>query len=120
MVQTDPAAEFATDERCHILEWWNDPADTDVSIARARVEPGVTTQWHRVSVHERYLILEGRGRVRVGALAPTEVGSGDVVVIPAGVAQQITNVGESDLVFACICTPRFRPECYEALAETTT
>ena len=108
-------SEFATDERCYILEWWNDPSDEDVSIARARVAPGVTTALHRVSVHERYLILEGRGLMRVGELALAEVGAGEVVIIPAGVAQQITNIGDADLVFACICTPRFRPEGYESL-----
>jgi len=115
IAHADPMSEFATEERCHILEWWNDPSDEDVSIARARVAPGVTTALHRVSVNERYLILEGRGLVRVGELAPAEVGAGEVVIIPAGVAQQITNIGDADLVFACICTPRFRPECYESL-----
>jgi len=40
---------------------------------------------------------------------------GDVVVIPAGVSQQIVNCGARDLVFYCICSPRFTPECYEAL-----
>jgi mannose-6-phosphate isomerase-like protein (cupin superfamily) len=40
---------------------------------------------------------------------------GDVVVIPAGVPQQISNDGDSDLVFYCICTPRFRKAKYEAL-----
>lgn len=119
-MRTDPSSEFATDERCSILEWWNDPSDDDASIARARVAPGVTTVRHRVSVHERYLILEGRGLASVGDLAPIEVGPGDVVVIPTGVAQQITNIGECDLVFACVCTPRFRPECYEALEESAT
>lgn len=116
-MRTEPSAEFATDERCHILEWWNDPTDQDVSIARARVAPGVTTALHRVSVHERYLILEGRGRVRIGALEPSDVGPGDVVVIPAGVPQRIENIGDTDLVFACVCTPRFRPDCYEAVDE---
>ena len=48
-------------------------------------------------------------------LAPTLVGPGDVVVIPAGVPQQITNVGDADLVFYCVCTPRFRPDGYESL-----
>ena len=115
IARTDPMSEFATDERCFILEWWNDPSDDDVSIARARVAPGVTTARHRVSVNERYLILEGRGLMRVGELAPVEVGVGEVVIIPAGVAQQITNIGDADLVFACICTPRFRPEGYESL-----
>ncbi|PWB62199.1 MAG: cupin domain-containing protein, partial [Betaproteobacteria bacterium] len=43
------------------------------------------------------------------------VGPGDVVVIPAGVAQSIRNLGDRDLVFHCICTPRFTPDCYESL-----
>ena len=53
--------EYFTPEGCHILESWNVAGDAAASIARARVEPGVTTQPHR------------------------------------------------------LCTPRFTPECYEAL-----
>ena len=37
------------------------------------------------------------------------------VVIPAGVPQRITNNRDEDVVFYCICTPRFRPDGYEAL-----
>ena len=86
-----------------------------MSIARARVEPGVTTQPHRLrGVVERYLIIEGEGRATVGG-AESDVRQGDVVLIPAGVSQQIANTGADDLVFYCICTPRFTPECYEAL-----
>ena len=114
-MRPDPVAGVWTEERCSILESWNDDADADASIARARVAPGVTTALHRVAVHERYVILDGRGEVRVGDLAPTLVGPGDVVVIPAGVPQQITNVGDADLVFYCVCTPRFRPDGYESL-----
>ena len=117
IVRPDPAAEFATDERCWILEAWNTPDDADVSIARARVAPGVTTVLHRVSVHERYVILSGSGRVTVGDLPSADIAPGDVVVIPAGVPQAIANVGTDDLVFLCVCTPRFRPEVYEALGD---
>ncbi|MDH5265956.1 MAG: cupin domain-containing protein, partial [Betaproteobacteria bacterium] len=35
--------------------------------------------------------------------------------IPAGVAQAIRNTGPGDLVFHCVCTPRFTPDCYESL-----
>jgi mannose-6-phosphate isomerase-like protein (cupin superfamily) len=31
----------------------------------------------------------------------------DVVTIPAGVSQRIHNVGDTDLIFLCVCTPRF-------------
>jgi mannose-6-phosphate isomerase-like protein (cupin superfamily) len=111
----DPEAEFMTPERCAIVETWNDVGDPAVSIARARVKPGITTQLHALDVDERYLIVEGLGAVRIGDLPPVEVGAGDVAVIPAGTAQQITNCGDSDLVFYCVCSPRFTPEVYNAL-----
>ena len=110
-----PAREYLTPERCYILESWNDPSDPAASIARARVEPGVATQPHRLrGVVERYLIIEGEGVASVGGVE-SAVRPGDVVVIPAGVPQSIANTGARDLVFYCICTPRFTPECYEAL-----
>ena len=105
-----------TDERCSIAEFINDPNEEQVSIARARVKPGVATAWHRVhGTTERYLIVAGRGRAEVEGLEPTEVIAGDVVTIPAHCAQRIINTGDSDLVFYCICSPRFRPENYETL-----
>ena len=105
--------EFYTDERCYITELHNTDADEDCSIARARVEPGVTTRLHRLEgTIERYVILEGTAEVVVGDAAPVEAGVLDVVHIPAGVEQSITNTGESDLVFLCICTPRFRQQNY--------
>ena len=109
----DPDGEYYLSERCHIIELSNSTDDPELSIARARVEPGVTTRWHRLSgTVERYVILEGSGRVEVGALAPSRVGPGDTVIIPADCRQRITNTGSGDLVFLAICTPRFRPENY--------
>ncbi len=109
-------AEFYTPERCHILELSNTPDDPDVSIARARVAPGVTTRWHRlIGTAERYIILEGSGQVEVGSLPPQEVSAGDVVLIPPLCRQRIANVGQDDLVFLAVCTPRFQPEAYEDL-----
>lgn len=106
--------ESFTAERCFILESWNRPDDPAVSIARARVEPGVTTRLHRlVGTIERYLILAGTGRVEVEGLPPREVAPGDLVLIPAGQGQRIANTGDVDLVFLAICTPRFVPEVYE-------
>ena len=104
--------ERYTTERCHIFESWNDASDPGLSIARARVEPGVTTALHTLDVDERYFVLSGRGRVEVEGLAPTDVEPGDIVVIPAGHAQRIRNLGETDLLFLCLCTPRFAPEHY--------
>lgn len=112
IVKHDETRERYTEERCHILESLNDPRDPDVAIARARVESGVTTVRHVLEVDERYLITGGAGRVEVEGLDATDVAPGDVVVIPAGRAQRITNTGESDLVFYCVCTPRFEQAHY--------
>ena len=111
--KVDESREFLAGEGCYILELSNDEADPAASIARARVPAGGCTEWHWLSgTEERYLVISGRGRVEVEGLPATAVGPGDVVRIPAGVGQRIANTGPGDLVFFCICTPRFQPECY--------
>ena len=108
--------EFYISEGCFITEWLNTPDDPAVSIARARVPPGVTTRWHRLAgITERYVILEGRGRAYVGSGEAGDVGPGDVVSIPAACAQRIANTGAGDLVFLAVCTPRFVQEAYEEI-----
>lgn len=108
-----PDDEFYFEERCYISELSNSDNDPDVSIARARVKPGVTTRWHRLEgIVERYVILEGSGKVEVGDLAPAELGPGDTVIIPELCPQRITNTGQDDLIFLAICSPRFRAEAY--------
>ena len=106
--------EYYTAEGCYILESWNRQLDPDVSVARARVVPGMTTRLHRLDgIAERYLILSGHGRVEVEGLDPREVGPGDLVAIPPGAGQRIANLGETDLVFYAICTPRFVLRAYQ-------
>ena len=111
-----PETEFETPERCRIIEIHNTDGDAGCSIARARVHPGTITQLHRVlGTAERYVILEGAGTVEIDGAPPVAVGPLDVVHIPAGAAQRITNTGAGDLVFLCVCTPRFRQANYETL-----
>lgn len=104
--------EFYTRERCFITELLNDPEDPEVSLARCRVEPGVTTELHQLSVSERYIIIHGQGLMRLGENQTFPVESGDTVHIGPDEPQQITNTGQSDLVFLCLCSPRFTAECY--------
>ena len=111
--RADSSKEFLTHENCFILEVANDAGDPAVSIARARVLPGMTTVWHRLEgIVERYIIVGGRGRVEVGDLPATNVSAGDVVRIPANVPQRIANIGDEDLVFLCVCTPRCVQRAY--------
>ena len=110
--------EFYTPERCYIAELSNSIDDPEVSIARARLEPGVTTRWHRLSATaERYYILSGEGRAQIGELVSREVSAGDVVLIPPMCPQRIANIGTEDLVFLAICTPPFSDDVYEDIEE---
>lgn len=112
----DAVQEFYFQEGCHIMELSNSPEDPALSIARARVTPGVTTRWHRLTgITERYCIVSGRGRVEIGDLPPQAVVAGDVVLIPPMCHQRITNIGSDDLIFLAICTPRFTTEAYEEI-----
>ncbi|MEH6568751.1 MAG: cupin domain-containing protein [Halioglobus sp.] len=118
IVVPDLASEFYTDERCYITEMTNGPEDPELSIARVRVEPTVTTAWHRLKdTAERYVILSGEGRMEVGDLPSQQVSTGDVVLIPPNCPQRISNISAKDLLFLAICTPRFVNEAYEDLDE---
>ena len=114
ILRPHPGVEVFIDEGCHILELSNEDSDPALSIARARVESGVTTKWHRLhDTVERSVILDGMGLVEIGDYPPQEVQAGDVVMIPPSIRQRIANIGEGDLVFLAICSPRFRPDAYE-------
>ena len=107
--------EVWTGERCFITELMNDPAIPDVSLAQCRVPPGTTTQLHKLSVREWYVVGKGSGLMEIGTGDPFEIGPGDSVAIPAGMSQRVTNTGDSDLHFQCVCIPKFTPESYESL-----
>ena len=110
IVKVNSLNEVSTPERCSVAENYS---SEEVSIAQARVKPGITTIAHHLNgVNEYYLITSGEGQVDVGDLKPVKVSAGDVVIIPAGNSQRITNIGKTDLVFFCICTPRFTADCY--------
>jgi mannose-6-phosphate isomerase-like protein (cupin superfamily) len=110
VIKDNTLNETTTYERCSVAENYS---SKEISIARTTVKVGVTTVAHHLNgVKEIYLITSGRGIAKVGELEPTEVAEGDVVVIPPGVSQKITNIGNVDLVFYCICTPKFTANCY--------
>jgi len=116
VIHARPEQEYWFREGCHILEVANHPDDPQVSIARARLGPGMTTRWHSLrGTWERYLVVGGCGIVELGHLEPTPVYAGDVVCIPPDTPQRIRNSGSEDLIFYAICSPRFRPDCYQAL-----
>jgi mannose-6-phosphate isomerase-like protein (cupin superfamily) len=117
LVPSAARPEHPTGERCHITELLNLAAEPGVSLATARVAPGVTTRLHALDgIVERYVVLKGEGLAEIGG-EWAELRAGDVAIIPAGVPQRISNTGAVDLVFHCVCTPRFTAERYRDLGE---
>lgn len=112
----DEHKEVSTAERCHILELLNVSDDRTQSIARARVEPGVTTAWHSLDgTSECYYILSGEGVAEIGEQEKYTMTPHTLLRIPPHTPQRITNTGEDDLIFLCFCTPAFSAEIYKDL-----
>ena len=108
----NPLKEFWTEERCYITELLNDPQSPNISIALARVEIDTTTQLHSLrGVQETYIIKKGLGLLEIDD-EQISVKENDTILIEANRSQRITNVGNCDLEFYCICIPRFYADCY--------
>jgi len=67
IVKANSLRETLTPEQCSLHENWS---SKNFSIARARVKSGVTTKAHHlVGVDEIYLIIRGKGKVKIGKLS---------------------------------------------------
>jgi len=112
LLQPSGGSATYTEERCYITEILNTQRDPEVSLARCRVDAGVTTQLHSLATSERYIIESGMGSMELACEPWFTVTPGDCVLIPQGCAQRIKNTGTAPLVFLCICTPRFQADHY--------
>ena len=112
IVNSSTSPEVLIAEGCFIIEVWNTAQDPTLSIARARVVPHTETLWHYLDFDERYFISEGTGVMEVEGESPVIVKPGDVIAVPAGFAQRIRNETDHELIFYCLCTPRFQPSAY--------
>jgi len=108
-------AGYESSERCHVVELLNDATNPQVSLARIEVAPDTTTQLHSLNVDEWYVIEKGRGDMKIDDQPLTPLKAGDWVAISKGGAQQITNTGSGNLVFLCVCLPRYADAGYENL-----
>lgn len=109
--------EIVAGDNTRLRELFNplkDPLELRYSLAHARVHPGVTTRLHRLKHSEVYYVLAGEGEMAIDD-ERLRVTPGCAVYIPPGVAQQITNVGEEELVFLCIVDPAWTVEDEEIL-----
>lgn len=104
---------YVTKDGSVIREWAGPgyPAEAgNQSLAEATVPPGgATTAHHHPRSEELYLVIGGRGRLRIGE-EERDVATGDCAVIPPGTVHWIENTGETDLVIVCACSPPYSHE----------
>jgi mannose-6-phosphate isomerase-like protein (cupin superfamily) len=85
------------------------------SLAEATLQPGASTARHRHSkTEEFYYVTQGRAMMELDA-EKKEVGLGDAILIPAGCAHKITNIGTDLLKILCCCAPPYSHEDTELL-----
>ena len=109
--QSPKQDEYWLGERIYIRELMNAPEEPDISLARFRVPPGNSTQLHKLTITEWYVMESGTGAVEIDG-QKTRMGVGDNLKISPGQSQRVINGGEEELVFQSICMPRWTPDCY--------
>ncbi len=95
-----------------------DKADLQIrySLAHATVTPGAKTRPHRLRTTEVYYVLQGQGRMHVGA-ETQQVGAASALYIPPDQVQWIENTGSVDLIFLCLVDPAWHREDEEIIDE---
>jgi mannose-6-phosphate isomerase-like protein (cupin superfamily) len=86
------------------------PANSSIknqSLAEAMLAPGLGTDEHyHLKAEEIYYVLDGRGRMQIEDEV-REVEPGDGIAILPGKRHMIWNIGGSDLIFLCCCSPAY-------------
>ncbi len=77
------------------------------SLAEATIRPGCITRLHKhLCSEELYHVLSGSGRMTLGERVFPVV-TGDTICIAPGVAHQLENTKDQDLVILCCCAPPY-------------
>ena len=76
---------------------------TDTSVWLVELEPGHPSQPHRLTREEVFVVLAGRAEVQLDGAVST-AGTGDAIVVPAGVPFALAADGEEPLRALC-CLP---------------
>ncbi|GJM31990.1 MAG: hypothetical protein DHS20C18_09910 [Saprospiraceae bacterium] len=99
---------FIAGDETKIREWLhpkNGDPDTPYSLAYATLEPGKSSLPHHLEERsEVYIVLEGSGTAYVNGEA-VRLSKKELLFIPPGAEQFVTNDGEVTLEILCIVTP---------------
>ena len=87
-----------------ILLQEGDVPGVGLTVTRVEVAPGSRQRLHYHDAEQVYLVLEGRGKMRVGD-EEREVEQGDLLYIPSGMPHGIQNVANEPLEYVSAATP---------------
>ncbi|MEM7049899.1 MAG: class I tRNA ligase family protein [Acidobacteriota bacterium] len=89
--------------QCQQVYPWEGVSETPFFTAWGVVPPGGTARAHKHQEHESFVIVQGRGRMRVDDQS-REVGPGDVILMEPFAEHELTNLSQSDeLLFLDLC-----------------
>lgn len=94
---------------CQGVEPWRGAAEAPFAVTWCTVEPGGTARAHLHQEHEAFVIVRGRGVMRIGGES-AEVGPGDVVFMAAFEEHELTNASDGEELL-------FLDLCWETMAE---
>ena len=83
-----------------------DVAADQLAVTWVDVAPGGSQILHNHPEVQIYVIVVGRGLMRVGD-EQKEVSAGELIYVPSGLSHGIENLGESTLTYISAATPAF-------------
>ncbi len=92
--------------RSNLLLDSGDVAGSGLAVTWVEVEPGGAQDPHSHPPEQVYVIVSGRGLMRVGS-ERREVDAGTLVRIPPSAPHGIENIGSETLVYVSAATPAF-------------
>ena len=112
--RTVDCREIVAADDCRLRELFHPDRDgggPPCSLAVAYVEPGEAAEqlWQQASLEEDelYYFLEGRGSIEIEGCR-RDVRCGDVVLVPRGATQSVTNEGTGELRWLNVVSPPWR------------
>lgn len=90
----------------HLLLQEGDIPDGKLAITWVDIKPGSGQRPHKHFPEQVYVIIKGKGRMRVGK-EEQEVGEGDLIYIPPNAIHGIKNLLDEELTYLSASTPAF-------------
>lgn len=91
---------------CHLLLQENDVRGDHLAVTWVDILPGSMQRPHRHVPEQIYVIIRGRGKMKVDN-AVKEIGVGDIVYIPSNSIHGIENISDETLTYISAATPAF-------------